>query len=320
MLEHYEKIIHQIDELIEFLASIQIEAEFSSPLEHDYLIAYKFYEDYLENPERKNSDEGRIALGGLHELYKWVWSVKDNEGFEKLKGHLALLVRAAPRINAFTPMLNPVTKKQDDQTNKFIEAIVGFFAVKHGTNVDLDDPVHSSGGNNPDVIFDFKGKTVSIACKTLRSKKPQTVFENIKSATEQIEKAECDIGYILLNSMNILEHDLVQGKIFTNYGEPFDLLREGLEQIYREIISNSEEELNAVFANNPKVCPVVITTLHSATKIDSLLGILSTSLKGTIVTNFQKDGSYKEHDLELAHAFNEFIHNRYEPYANNPVQ
>ena len=313
-LEHYDVIISQVDRLVEYLKSIQVEAELSSHLESDYLAAHEFYESYKESPYGNSYPDGRTALGGLHELYKWIWSVKNSREFDKLKPHLGLLVQAAPRINSATPMLNPVTDKPDDKTNKFIEAIVGFFAVAHGKDVELDDPVSSSGGENPDAIFTFQGKRVSVACKTLRSSKPATILQNIESGAKQISRCECDYGYILLNGMNILEHDKVQKQIFTTVEEPFGILRSGLQKIYESVLGDCKSELDEIWQSNPKVSPVVITVIHSTTRLDSSVGVLSTSLKGTIVTNFRDEDGYEEEQIKLPRAFNEFIHNR-EPDA-----
>lgn len=309
-LEHYDVIIRQVDNLVEYLKSIQVEAELSSHLENDYLAAHEFYEGYKKSPYGDSYPNGRVALGGLHELYKWVWAVKNSSEFDKLKPHLGLLVQAAPRINSDTPMLNPVTGKQDDKSNKFIEAIVGFFAVAHGKDVDLDDPVSSSGGENPDAIFTFQGKRVSVACKTLRSKKPATILQNIESAARQISRCECDYGYILLNGMNILEHDKIQNQIFNSVAEPFETLKSGLEKLYQSVLAECKTELDEIFRLDPKVSPVVITVVHSATRLHSPVGVLSTSLKGTIVTNFRNKDVYEEQQIKLPNAFNEFIHNR----------
>ena len=199
MMETYENIILNIEELINFFKGIGFQAQVKSHLEDDYLSAHQFYEDYKRNPSGKFDDRGRRALGGLFELYKWVWSVKNCAEFNKLIPHLKLLIEASPRINSTTPMISPVTKKQDDKTNKFVEAIVGMFAVKYGFDVDLDDPVSSSDGRNPDVIFTYGGERISIACKTLRGDSLGTLLSNIKSAAKQIKRADCDKGYILIS-------------------------------------------------------------------------------------------------------------------------
>lgn len=308
--EHYDIIKKNIEDLICFLNSVNINADVRSHLENDYLTACKFYSDYIAN-HSISQDEGRSAFMGLYELYKWIWTVKDLKEFEKLKPHLSLLIQASPRINSFVPMINPVTGKQDDKTNKFIEAIVGFFAIAYGSNVDLDDPVTSSNGENPDVIFTFEGQRTSIACKTLRSIKPTTIFENIKSGAKQISKSNCQTGYVLLNVMNIIEveHGEIRNKVFNTVDEPIEILRNSIESIYNEVLTQWGNELDNLFKSDTTVCPIIITVLHSTTKINSQIGVLSTSLKTTLVTNFSKDNKYENSMLTLPTLFNNFIHN-----------
>ncbi|NVJ66466.1 MAG: hypothetical protein HWE16_08245, partial [Gammaproteobacteria bacterium] len=168
MITGYDQIYKNIQDLLEFLNSLGIDAAQRSHFENDYLLATEYLENHSNNRHENLTDEGRTAVGGLHELYKWVWSIKDSSEFKMLIPHFNMLSESATRINEKTPMLSPVTGKQDDKTNKLIETIVAMFAIKVGENVDLDDPIESSGGDNPDIIFDYSNQRVSIACKTLR--------------------------------------------------------------------------------------------------------------------------------------------------------
>jgi len=168
MLTSYTQIISDINELLLFLNNLGIDASLKSHLENDFLIANDFVEKYNKSLNNENSDLGRTALGGLHELYKWIWSIKDSECFPILLPHLQMLSESAIRINSTPPMINPVTEKQDDKTNKLIETIVAMFAIKVGKNVELDDPEKSSGGTNPDILLDYNSQRIAIACKTIR--------------------------------------------------------------------------------------------------------------------------------------------------------
>jgi len=306
--ESYDVIIKRIDELIAFLKSLNVEAELHSHLENDYLAAHSFYQEYKSNPGNIDFSVGRQALGGLHELYKWIWAVKDLGEFNKLNQHLELLVQCSPRINSASTFLNPVTKKTDDKTNKFIEAIIGFFAVACGTEVELDDPIKSSDGNNPDVIFTFENKKVSVACKTLWSTAPMTIVQNIKSAAEQISRADCESGYIFINVMNVIEHSVINNKIFNSVEEPLTLIHANLKEIYQPVIDGCKKEMSEIFSLNPKAIPTVITVLHSVTRINSINGVLSTSLKLTVPVCFLDTCNVQS--MRLPNMFNDFIHNR----------
>lgn len=310
MIESYENVVRCIDELILFLERSDIFSNYKSHLENDYLIAHEFYEAYKKNPLVEQDENGRAALVGLFELYKWVWSVKDCKEFNKLNKHLKLLIQASPRINSVMPMINPVTQKQDDKTNKFIEAIVGMYAVKIGNNIDLDDPEKSSGGNNPDVLLDYNKKRIAIACKTLTSKSTKTILDNLRVAANQIERANCDIGYILINAMNILEHQKISGKIYCNHIEPIDILWQDIDFKYKYLRDNEPSDIFNIFCCQ-KVRPIILTFVHSVTRISSLIGNLSTSLKTTFATDFRiPNNNTTFSDTEFLSGINEFIHNK----------
>ncbi len=305
----YDDIIKCIDELVDYLKDNEIYPNLRSHFEDDYLKAHQFYENFKKSPYGKQDEEALSAFTGLYELYKWIWSVKDCGEFPKLRKHLKLLIDASPRINSCVPYISPVTEKPDDKTNKFFEAIIGMWAVKVGKNVELDDPVKSSSGNNPDVMFEHSGKLIAIACKTLRSKFERTVFDKFQSAAKQIERAKCDMGYIAINAMNILPHKKIRDKIFNDFMEPIDILSDDITRLYREIRKNTENEILDIFRCT-KVRPVVLTFIHSITKLDGPFGSISISLKSTFATDFEIPGYDVSSDIKLLELVNEFIHNR----------
>ncbi len=276
MMETYEIIIGYIDELVNFLKANGIEAEYKSHLENDYLLAHQFYDEYKKDPTANQNEEGRAALGGLFELYKWIWSVKDCKEFHKLEEHLKLLVEASPKINSVAPMISSVTGKQDDKSNKFIEAIIGMYAVKIGNNLDLDDPIKSSGGTNPDVLLDYGSKRISFACKTLRGDSVDTILANIRSAAKQIERADCDFGYIVFNAMNILDHDKIKNNIYQEHIEPLNLIWQNIDSKYKYLRNDAGSDMFSVF-NGGKTRPVILTFVHSVTRIASLICIFDIS-------------------------------------------
>lgn len=311
MYGHYDQIIESIDELVDFLKSLNIEPATKSLLEDDYYTAHQYYEDYQTNPMTAHTSKGRKALIGLYELYKWIWSVKDSNEFNKILPHLNLLIESVAKINSDTSYINLVTGKPDDKSNKFIEAIIGLFAIKVGENVELDDPVNSSDGKNPDVIFDYNGKRIAIACKTLNSKNPSTIFDNIKSGAKQITRCECDGGYILLNAMNIVKHSKIENNVYFDWREPYTLLMDDINRIYTEIITKNKNEIQELFTKNPEVYPIVITVIHSTTRLKQQpIGIVSTSLKGTTITNFLNPENYSMELILLPNMLNNFIHNK----------
>ena len=90
MFSEYNQMIQNIDELIGFLKSLDIEAALSSYLERDYLLANQYVENYNNNLNNDSNTDGRVALIGLYELYKWIWSIKESKDFNILIPHLII--------------------------------------------------------------------------------------------------------------------------------------------------------------------------------------------------------------------------------------
>ena len=300
----------QLDELVSFLKDSDVIPKIGSGLEDDYLEAMDYIEKYNQTPQSALSEKGRIAVMGLHELYRWIWSVKDCEEFDKLIPHLKLLVEAVPKINRKTNFLSNVTGKQDDKTNKFIELIFGLFAVSAGKNVTLDDPINSSNGTNPDIIFDFNDTVTSVACKTLNSNNPKTVVDNIRSAAKQINRAQCNTGYILLNAMNIAEHAKIEGSVHANHSQAINIIIHDINETISKAKIESKDEIEEIFKKYPKACPLIMIVLHSSTRIKSPLGNIAVSLKITLIDNVLDADFIQPENYILPNAFNNFLHNR----------
>ncbi|WP_417438179.1 hypothetical protein [Idiomarina sp.] len=308
MITHYEKVHENINSLLAFLNQLGIDGELKSHLESDYLLATDFLENFENGQQDQLTEDGRAAVGGLHELYKWLWSIKDCDEFDALIPHLKMLSQSATRINSKTTMLSPVTEKQDDKTNKLIETIVAMFAVKVGSEIDLDDPILSSGGDNPDIIFNYEGNRISIACKTLRGESVNTILDNFRSAAKQIKRADCDFGYIAINAMNILPHNNIVENVYLDLEEPFHELTSGLISTYRSLPEVAEEDLAEIF-DSSKVRPVILTFVHSNTKLSSMAGNVSTMIKSTFASRLLERDS-KQFDIDFLAMVNEFIHQR----------
>ncbi|MCU8004387.1 hypothetical protein [Shewanella sp. SM96] len=308
MITDYSQIISDIQKLLDFLNDLGIEASLKSHLESDYLEATAYVENYEAGNQNLLTDQGRSALGGLHELYKWLWSIKDNGSFDILVPHLQMMAQSAIRINSKTPMINPVTGKQDDSTNKLIETIVAMFAIKVGSEVDLDDPVSSSGGKNPDIIFTYSEDRIAIACKTLRGTSSSTLLDNFRSAALQIERADCDYGYVAINAMNILPHHKIESNVYSDLSVPFNLVTQDIAELLESLKVDAQAELVEIFSN-PKVRPVILTFVHSNTRLTSPIGYVSTMLKSTFATELISD-IHTGRDMAFLSLVNEFIHNQ----------
>lgn len=135
---------------------------------------------------------------GFVDLAGKVAAVENHVDFPQLLSHLKMLAGT-------TVVQNAPSVVTDGDANKVIELYIAALAMTAGSNISLDDPNHSKG-DNPDVMLDFRGKRWALALKTLHSRKPQTLFDNIKKASDQIEASAADHGLVVLNVKNELDY------------------------------------------------------------------------------------------------------------------
>jgi hypothetical protein len=108
------------------------------------------------------------------------------------------MVRGSALMNAASSVL-------DAAANKTAELYIGCLALGCGWRITLDDPDHSSGGANPDVILERRGSSWSIAVKTIHGRSSQTIFDNIKGAVRQIERSGKP-GIVFISLKNRIDH------------------------------------------------------------------------------------------------------------------
>jgi hypothetical protein len=142
-------------------------------------------------------------------------------------------------LSKTTVLQNTASRVTDDAANKVIELYTACLAMTFGSNVALDHPV-SSKGDNPDVMLNFRGQRWGLALKTLHSRNPRTIYDNIKKATDQIEASPATHGLVIMNVKNVLDYDALWPSPSVSYPErlAIDLLQaqvagliKGLEEI-----------------------------------------------------------------------------------------
>jgi hypothetical protein len=151
----------------------------------------------------KNAHVIRQAAG-IHDLAAKVLSSKKLPEFKSLEKHLEMIAQA----REFTTVAqNLRADGRDDISRKIAEMYVGCLAIHCGTGVVLDDPIHAKG-DNPDVMLQFNDQRWALAVKTLVSDRHgQTIFDNIKSAAQQIDASQAEKGLVVLNAKNVINHD-----------------------------------------------------------------------------------------------------------------
>jgi len=160
--------------------------------------------DLLEmwkKPATRPSDPRNVvrAAMGFVDLAGKVVSVAGHSNFDELWPHLEML-------NTTTVLQNAMSPVTDDAANKVIELYMACLAMGFSSNVALDHPTKSKG-DNPDVMFDFRGQRWALALKTLHSTKARTIYDNIKKGADQIEASEAKYGLVVVNLKNVIDYD-----------------------------------------------------------------------------------------------------------------
>jgi hypothetical protein len=232
----FERAAEVVDQFINLLAEHGVDLRHGGAAEGEALAMIDVL-DMWKNPARRPTDPRPVARAamGFVDLAGKVVGVKDRPDFGQLLPHLQMLSKTTVLQNAASPVT-------DDAANKVIELYVACLAMTFGSNIALDHPVNSKG-DNPDVMLDFRGQRWAVALKTLHSRKPRTIYDNIKKAADQIEASAATHGLVILNVKNLLDYDALWPSPSVSYPEQLaiDLLQaqvagiiKGLEEIPNE--------------------------------------------------------------------------------------
>lgn len=122
--------------------------------------------------------------------------------FIQLCPHFELLLTEEAQVvqTAWSPVTDPAN-------NKLFELVIAMGVMQFGQNVEVDHPVRSSGGKNPDVLALVRGKRWAFACKAMHSANPLTYAGAVGKAVEQIDASDAAKGVVVVNLKNILDQD-----------------------------------------------------------------------------------------------------------------
>lgn len=212
----------------------------------------------------------RPALG-LHDILCRIVRLGDHPNFHVLLDHLRLLNTGTLAQNVAAPT--------DPVAAKIFELLIGLICLEVGTDVRLDGPV-TSYGDNPDVIVNISGRTWGFACKVLGGISPITMFERLEEGLEQIKHSPAEIGCVVFNLKNQIDHDktwpilnpteYVAGKKTPTYGnwknldDPLDILRSLARQRQDSVEEvNGVENIRTLFAGSKSI-PGALLFLQTA--------------------------------------------------------
>ncbi len=196
----FEAAAAKVDEFLALLDSIGVPVAAGSKSESDALAMLDVLEVWRKNRQMPADHRNLIrAALGFVDLAGKVVAVSQHPNFMELRPHLELISKGSVLQNTSSSIL-------DDAANKSVELYIACLVMKQSPNVSVDHPQNAKG-DNPDVMFDFRGQRWALALKTLHSAHPQTIFDNIKKASDQIEVSIARYGLIVLNVKNLLSHN-----------------------------------------------------------------------------------------------------------------
>lgn len=175
-----------------------------SPIENAALAALSMLEGFKRDLPKDSHHDHRqewrqaVALG---DTLRKVMRVKDHPSFDELWPHLMLLLGDG---NIALNLWNPST---DADANKVFELYLALLLAPLSDRLELDDPVRSSGGNNPDVIAQLDGSRWALACKVMHSPSPKTFLDRVREGIDQIRRSKADKGIVVISLKNLLSHD-----------------------------------------------------------------------------------------------------------------
>lgn len=244
-----------------------------------YRIGFNVLEVYEKHkkPELHNNNEDireyMSRVMGFNNFIEKTFPFINSEYIDRIKPHMELLNKSS--------IPQAVKSKITDQgSNKLFELYVASLCYPDFNNIRLDSPDNSKG-NNPDIMFDYNGQCWSIACKVLHSPKTKTIFDNVVKAVDQIEKSNCNSGFVFISLKNIIDYDsfwpilnkdkYLQGKedpYFSSYCSvkiPISILESYVLNIQNDLKKEIGVDLLVNLFKDKKAQPVIVIFLQAPT-------------------------------------------------------
>lgn len=173
-----------------------------SPLEHELLDLYETVECFESRRPPNERLDVRSQLQNAvctSSFIKLFLSCVGHPLFYKLLPHIKLLAEASLRQAAPTP-------REDQGNDKVFELYIAMAALGFVDDIDLDHPEHSRG-DNPDLLLRVPSGRWALACKAPHSQRIDTLWDRIVDGVDQIERADCDVGLVVVTLKNLLTVD-----------------------------------------------------------------------------------------------------------------
>lgn len=198
----FEQATQRFEAFESFLLENGIRIKPESELERLCLSIYDvLYKHNVPASQDPNADIRPLLrdILGMNALIHKILKVKDCPTVKTIVAHLDLLNQGNPLQNVLTPVT-------DQASNKIFELLIACAFMIHATDVELEDP-YVSKGDNPDVLGSLCDYRFGIACKVAHALKGKTIFDTIEKGVNQIERSPAEVGVVIINVKNIINHD-----------------------------------------------------------------------------------------------------------------
>jgi hypothetical protein len=200
----FEEIVKSILEFEDLVRDRQKSAFYGSSITTASNAALEMLDTFKRNTPRDlqqdNRTEWRQAIA-LADMLRKVLRVQNHSRFDDLWPHILLL------LSDTNIALNVYNKKEDQDANKIFELYMALVLAPLTPDLELEDPVASAGGKNPDVIATLDGARWAFACKVMHSPSPKTFIDRVREGVEQIENSAAEKGIVVISLKNLLQHD-----------------------------------------------------------------------------------------------------------------
>ncbi len=264
-----------VDQFEQVLNNNGIEITPGSELERLCLNITDLVEKHLNPRLREENHDHRPYFReclGLNDLITKIVKSSSHPNFQSLLPYLK-------KLNDNNPIQNTQTSVLNQYNNKLFELYISTLCLNmNGANLSIDDPDHSVG-DNPDILVKIDGKVWGFACKTLHSRQPMTIFENIEKAVSQIECSNADIGIPIINIKNIIDHDTYWPDLtengasekyfgaFIDVSVPLKMLQDFCAEIHKDVVDHVGHKNIQYTFDGKKSFPLALLYCSSATSV-----------------------------------------------------
>lgn len=199
-----EEIVQSVFDFENLVREKQKSLPRGSPIETAGLAALEMLDTFKCNvphdTQHDHRTEWRQAIA-LADMLRKVLRIAGHPRFDQIWPHVLLL------LGNTNIALNVWNRKEDQDANKIFELYMALVLAPLCPDLELEDPKHSAGGKNPDIIAPLNGSRWAFACKVMHSHSPNAFIQRVREGVKQIKNSDAEKGIVVISLKNLLQHD-----------------------------------------------------------------------------------------------------------------